>query len=370
MSQELSKAKTKTSTEKFECTSCGGDMIFNPKTQSLSCLYCGNKVEIEQKDDIIQEYDINSSIDEDSSDWGSETRVIHCNDCGAETVMKENSVAQFCAFCGSSHIIKQDEIPGIKPESLIPFKITRKEAKGLFSKWLKGKFYAPKKAKSNNKMDRLLGVYIPYWTYDSDTHSNYSAERGTYYYVNETHVVYRDGERKEVTRRVRKTRWRHVSGSYDLYFDDLLVNASQHVDSKIIEEIEPFNLEELEHYEPEYLSGFTAERYAVELEEGWEAAKQAIHPEIYKRVVREIGGDTVRNVRIDTNFNSILFKHILLPVWMSSFKYKEKVYRFMINGQTGEVQGESPVSALKIILTILIVLCIAAGGFWFIQNGR
>ena len=158
----------------------------------------------------------------------------------------------------------------------------------------------------------------------------------------------------------------HVNGSYEKYYNDLLVNASNNVNAKIIEAIEPFDLDKLEHYEPEYLSGFTAERYSVGLDEGWEEVKKDIVDDIHSGVVKKIGGDRVRYLNIDTSYNGIWFKHILLPVWMSSYKFKDKVYRFMINGETGEVQGKSPVSVIKIILTIIIILgAIGLAGAFF-----
>ncbi len=368
MDMDTNKEIKKTQTDKFPCSSCGGGMVFNPRGQVLSCLYCGNKSEIESKEDEIQEYDIDLADEMDSGNWGEDTRIIHCDGCGAETVLKDESVAQFCTFCGSSHIVKHEEIPGIKPESLIPFQIGRETAKELFKKWLKGKFYAPKKVKVNHKLDRLTGVYIPYWTYDSDTFSTYTAHKGTYYYVTKTEVVYENGRSKTVQRRVRKIRWEYVSGSYEKYYNDLLVNASNNVDANIIEAIEPFDLDKLEHYEPEYLSGFTAERYSVELDEGWEEAKKDILDDIHYGVVEKIGGDTVRNLNIDTSYNGIWFKHILLPVWMSSYKFKDKVYRFMINGETGEVQGKSPISVIKTILTIIIILGIIWMAVVFFAN--
>lgn len=366
MEIDTGKKTIKTQTDKFPCPSCGGGMVFDPGTQALSCLYCGNKTEIDKQEGLIEEYNIDSFDEVDSADWGDDTRIIHCNSCGAETVLAQENVAQFCPFCGSSHIVKQEEIPGIKPESLVTFRVGKQRAKELFKKWIKGKFYAPKKVKSSHKLDKLTGVYIPYWTYDSNTFSSYTGERGTYYYVTRTQVV----NGKTVHKRVRKIRWRYVSGTYDAYYNDVLINASRHVDTEIMGKIEPYNLQELEHYEPEYLSGFTAQRYTVGLDEGWQVAKHEISNSIYSGVVRQIGGDQVRNVHIDTSYKNILFKHILLPVWMSSYKFKGKIYRFMVNGQTGEVQGKSPISPVKVALTVLISLGVIAGIVAFVLNNR
>jgi predicted RNA-binding Zn-ribbon protein involved in translation (DUF1610 family) len=353
-------------TERFICPSCAGNMIFDPKKQKLVCLYCSNESEINFEKENINEYDFYNAENTSNKNWGNEKRIIKCESCGAETVLDENITAQFCAFCGSSHIIKTEESAGIVPESLIPFKISKDKAAELFLNWKKKLFFAPKALKSSYTMERMKGVYIPFWTYDSNTFSDYTAERGTYYYVTETEWVEEEGERKQVTKQVRKTSWSFVNGNYSKFFDDILINASQQINKHKISKLEPFNLNELVQYKPEFLSGFLAERYSVDLKSGWNLAEETIKSNLRVEIQHHIDGDEVRSLNVSTVYDGIKFKHILLPIWISTYVYKDKVYKFMINGQTGEVDGESPVSIVKVLLLILAILAVIGVAFFFL----
>lgn len=344
-------------------------MVFDPASQSLRCPYCGNKAEIETGSSDIKEYDFDAAEDMAPTNWGNEKRVIKCENCGAQTVLDENAAAKFCAFCGSSHIVRQDESPGIVPESLISFKVTKDKALKCFKEWISKRYYAPSALKGEHQNQKLTGVYIPCWTYDSDTYSSYTAEAGTYYYETETDWVEENGERKMVTRQVRKIRWHFVSGSYSEFFNDVLVNASTQVDEGLMQKLEPFHFQELVHYKPQFLSGFLAERYSIGVKEGWQKARDFISERIRSAVIHKINADEVRSLMVNTSHGDIKFKHILLPVWISAYTYKGKIYRYMINGQTGEVQGHAPVSALKVALTVLAVIAVIAA-VWYFANAR
>lgn len=355
-------------TDKFPCTSCGGNMVFDPENGGLSCPYCGNHTVISRNNNEIKEYDFDSEIENHRGDWGSKTSVIKCESCGAETVLDAYNVAQFCAFCGSSHIVKQDCSAGIVPESVVPFKVSQKTAMELFRKWISKRYFAPRALKTNYSAQRLKGVYIPFWTYDTQTFSRYTGEGGTYYYVTETYTTVENGKTVRKTRQVRKIRWWPTSGNYSRFFDDVLVNASKQIDSKLIGRIEPFALEELVGYKPEYLSGFFAEHYSVGLKDGWTTARKWIDDQIREGVIRKINADEVRNLHIRSCYEDIKYKHLLLPLWISSYTYKNKIYKFMINGQTGKVSGYSPVSPWKVLLAIGVGAAVAVLAYLIFRN--
>lgn len=362
----MTEAVTREVTDKFPCKSCGGNMTFDPATALLICGYCGAKVNIVNNAGIIKEYDFDSVEEPVVSDWGSETKVIHCDSCGAETVLEASSTAQFCAFCGSSHIVKNNSKVGIVPESLIPFKVTVKEAADYFAKWVKGRFFAPGVLKKNYQMQKIKGVYIPFWTYDTETYSVYTGEGGTYYYETVTKWVEENGKTVQKTEQVRKIRWWPTSGTYSRFFDDIVVNASKQVDENLTKKISDFDLGGLVNYKPEYLSGFFAKKYDIGFKEGWRTAKEEADSIIHDGIVEKINADEVRNLHISTSYQDIKFKHILLPLWISSYNYKNKVYSFIVNGQTGEVSGYAPISFWKILaLTGIAVLIIGAGWFFF-----
>ncbi|NLG37917.1 MAG: hypothetical protein GX549_07855 [Clostridiales bacterium] len=348
-------------TDDFPCPSCGGNMHFDPESGNMRCQYCSNVVEFGKKDDEILEYDLFSAkAGEEDGDWGAKTISIKCQNCGAQTAVDKESIARFCAFCGSSHILKEQEVRGIAPESVIPFAITEKKARESFRVWIRKRFFAPNALKRENTAGSLAGAYVPYWTYDADTYYTFTAQAGDYYYVTQTRYV--NGKRQ--THQVRKIRWRLVNGSGQEYFDDVPILATRKMDGALVHRLEPFPFAQLVPYQPEYLSGFVAERYSVTLAEGWGAAKTEIRRRLESIVRRSVRADEVRNIHIVTNYKQVLYKHLLVPVWISSYQYRGKIYQYVVNGATGKVSGRAPVSALKITVAVLLGLAAVALAVW------
>ena len=346
-------------TYQFSCPSCGGHLLFNPENQSLECSYCEKKMELKFAKEEITEYDFLTASKQPQTDWGENKKVVKCQNCGFEIVLGEHVTAQFCSFCGSSYILSTNESEGIAPESLVPFKVSKNKALENFSLWLKKRYFAPSDLTEAFEKQKLTGVYIPFWTYDTDTYSTYTAEAGTYYYVTVSYQSFENGKPVTKYRQERRIRWRYVEGDYTSSFDDILINASREVNFKLIEDLKPYNLNELVKYKPEYLSGFGAEKYSIDLKEGFKLATEKIDSRIYSGIEEKINADTLRNLRVNISYRNIKYKHLLLPVWMSSYTYKKKAYQYLVNGQTGEVKGQAPVSAFKItVLVIVIILAI------------
>ncbi len=345
-------------TEVNKCASCGGNTVFEPASGTLKCPFCGSEKEIRESRKNTIEHDFLQALEKEDHSWDDEKRVFKCKNCGAETLLDKDKVADFCSFCGSSHIAISEHHAGIKPALVLPFKITREESVEKFKVWMKKRYFAPTKLIQSYKLDTLTGAYIPYWTFDSQTSSSYVVQIGTYYYVTETRTVIEDGKPKQVTEQVRKIRWRTESGRYSKFFDDILVKASRNVASGLIDKVEPFQLDGLVDYKMEYLSGFLAEKYSIPLNDGWKDAKIAIDDGITTGIHGQVYGDVVNIVSVSTDYDDITYKHILLPLWISSFQFNNKVYRFLVNGQTGKVSGKSPVSAVKVSIAVGVVIAI------------
>jgi hypothetical protein len=232
--------------------------------------------------------------------------------------------------------------------------------------WLGGLWFAPNGLKQYARKGRRMdGIYVPYWTYDADTRSRYSGERGTVYY--ETRRVTRDG--KPTTVQVAKVRWQRASGQVARFFDDVLVLASRSLPKRFTDGLAPWDLAALEPYAPEYLAGFRAEGYAVTLEDGFAEARIVMDKVILRDIKFDIGGDRQRVHKVDTAIKDVTFKHILLPVWLAAYKYRGDTYRFVVNGRTGKVQGERPYSAVKIGFAVLAGLILAAAfGYVYAMN--
>jgi hypothetical protein len=344
----------------FPCSGCGGPMQFDTANQGLKCQYCGVEQPIEHLMALPQEHPFEEIDVEELHDWGTEQQAIHCESCGGETLIPAEQTSTICVFCGSPKVLPQANKGSIRPESVIPFHVSRQEAVDSFTKWKRKRWFLPVEFKKQDVSAKLNGIYIPYWTYDTNTYSVYTAEVGVYHYrtVTRTRVV--NGKTETYTDTERYTVWDWTNGGHERGFDDILIPASGHYDSSLLEKLGDFDLGQLTGYQPEYLSGFVAERYSVSRDEGWAAAQSKAGAQLEQEIRELIGGDEIRNLSIKTNYSDVTYKHLLLPVWNASYSYKSKPYRYMVNGQTGTVSGHVPRSAAKI--TLFVAACLAVVG--------
>ncbi|MBR1861234.1 MAG: hypothetical protein IJ796_05185 [Lachnospiraceae bacterium] len=371
-------AKLMAATEK-KCPSCGAALEFNAAVGKLKCPFCDTEVDIPeaekpaqdaykprkkvgvgqvQKDGAAQEteLDLKKLEQNGNRDWGTATKVFNCKYCGAEIVMDVNSLSTTCPYCGSNHVTEAaDDAGTLSPGGVIPFKITQEQASELFRKWIGAKLFAPNAAKKSAKAESFQGIYLPYWTFDAQTETNYTGEYG----INRTET-YKDNEGNEQTRTV--TDWYDTRGHHSEFIDDQLVCASKKHTESFLKSIEPFDTGDNKVYSPEYLSGFLAERYTLPLDEGWASASRQIEDHLHSVILREIeaenSADDSKINSMDVAFSKMTYKYLLLPIWMSSFTFNGKVFQFVVNGQTGKVGGKSPVSALKVTIAILIGVAI------------
>ncbi len=348
--------------KQFPCSRCGAKLDFAPGTSVLKCPYCGFENPIPESETQVEELDYRSFLEQAANDKEThEAHRIKCDKCGAETTMPPEITAAVCPFCGANIVFSGVASRLIKTEGLLPFKFTQKAAIDGFRRWIRGLWFAPGDLKRYAASDsRLAGVYIPYWTYDADTTTSYTGERGDYYYTTETYTANENGRQVTRTRQVRHTRWTPVGGTVLNSFDDILILASKSLPRKYADSLEPWDLENLVSYSDEYLSGFRAESYQISLTEGFEEAKEVMVSAIRDSIRADIGGDEQRINSENTQYGKITFKHILLPVWLSAYRFRDRVFRILINARTGEVQGERPFSPWKIAVAVLLGLIIIA----------
>jgi predicted RNA-binding Zn-ribbon protein involved in translation (DUF1610 family) len=331
----------------FGCDQCGAELTYQPGTTELTCQYCGHANQIPQSADDIHELDFERHLAAlEDAETTEEHATLHCDGCGANVDRPANVTAFECPFCGANINLTTQIQRLIRPRALLPFKVEQAEAQARFRNWLRKLWFAPNKLKQFARLnEKLRGVYVPYWTYDSKTVTHYTGERGEDYYV-----TVGSGKNR---RRVRRTRWYHASGVVWNRFDDVLVLGSRSLPERYADELEPWDLGSLVDYDDAYLTGFTAESYQIDLKEGFGRARLKMDPIIRDTVRHDIGGDRQRIHSLKTEYRNVTFKHILLPVWISAYHFRDKVYRFLVNARTGEVQGERPWSAWKIALTVL-----------------
>lgn len=339
----------------FPCEQCGSALEYSPGSDQLRCGHCGHTQAIAGERSVL-EHDFQDMLQRiaraPATSLGEHT--IQCEGCGAQAMLAGQ--AGRCAFCGAPVVMDVKELGEIvPPESLLPFGIDGARAREAFRQWVSKRWFAPNDLKKLAQVHGIDGVYLPYWTYDSSTTTRYNGLRGDHYYVTES---YTDAQGQRQSRRVRKTRWRPASGRVEVEFDDVLVCASSTLPRPLIEKLEPWDLANLRGFEAGYLSGFMAERYKIGLEDGFQIADERMQPKIRAAIRDDIGGDEQQILTMSVRHADVRCKHILLPLWISSFRYKEKVYRFIVNARTGEVAGERPWSAAKIALTVLLVVAV------------
>lgn len=331
--------------EQDKCPACGASLVFNPKTQKLYCDYCQNSFEIASKksNEIVLDFNLDKY-----KKWNDETKVSYCDSCGAEFVFDKDEFSKNCPFCDSPSVTRVEDLEGIRPNAVVPFKITQSQAKERYQKWIKSRIFAPSAFRKQHAVESFKGVYSPSWTFDTKTFSTYVGVVGDYYYVT-TGV----GKHRRVERRIR---YRNVNGTYDAIFDDININSSRKIDDRDFNKLKPFNTNDSVEYKRQYLAGYTAEHYKKSLKQGWSEALNVINEKIRSSIIASLHCDVVRHINISTQYRDKTFKYVLLPIYIANHFYKQKQYYTYINGSTGKTVGKAPVSAPKVVSFILGVL--------------
>jgi len=367
----MPQAPSATNQNEIICSCCGAKLTFAPGSLSLKCEYCGtmNEIKIDESKmaEAVKELDLEAALNNLSDDQMEEVHAVKCNCCGAETTFQSNVVSSKCDFCGSPLTVKQDStVKQLKPKAILPFEIESRKSQEIYKQWIQGLWFAPNDLKEVAKLDSgLTGMYMPYWTYDAETDTRYSGQRGEYYYTEEE---YKDADGKIKTRQVRHTRWYSTWGRVHVSFDDILIAASNSLPSSFLNNLSKWQLDKLVPYDEKFLSGFKTETYSIDLKTGFDQAKDRMEDKIDSAVRDDIGGDEQRVEMKNTSFSNLTFKHILLPIWLCAFRYGDKSYRFVINGQNGQVVGDRPYSAIKITITVLCVIAAIVAIFMLLSK--
>lgn len=341
----------KVEAQQYVCPECGAQLTFNPLESTIKCEYCGYKEEV-VGDATNVEFDFeNAEIDQE--DWKDETIVYRCKQCDSENVVSVNEICNVCPFCGSNQVIESDEIPGIKPHRVVSFTIDSKKAEEAYRRKIKRNIFVPTKVKKMRIDLTTSGIYSPVWSFDSDSHSRYSGLLGETYTV-----TVGSGDNK---RTVTKVRWYPIAGTQDLFFDDLLVNSGKKITGDQLRKLEPFDTNNAYQYDKKYLAGFSAEHYTLKLDAAWENCQVRMKEKIREKILSKYIYDRVGYLHVNTNFNDIKYKYVLVPVWIGVFKYNKKLYHFLVNGTNEKrMWAKVPRSAIRILLFVLGILAIVA----------
>lgn len=344
-------------TEFHKCPSCGGNMVFDPEKQVLSCPFCEQSVDF-KKDSAVKERDIAAAFDL-AEKW-DDTSIVSCENCGAKFVISSTDVALSCPYCGTSHVRKSADLAGVKPNAVYPFLITAEKAEQFSKKWAKRRIFAPRRFKKSIETRNIHGVYEPCFTFDSDTLSRYEGRIGK----TKTRTV----RTKNGTRTETYIDWRFVKGKLSHFFNDVTVAAGEGMDQKSYSKLAPFDNSTIKVYSKEFLAGYSAKHYTKDLKTCWNESKEIIDKALREIILDMYGCDVVGYLNVSTIHNNVTFKYVLLPIYLLNYRYKKKDYRVAINGNTGKVCGKTPVSFWRVLVAVLLGLGLVVGMVFALKN--
>jgi DNA-directed RNA polymerase subunit RPC12/RpoP len=357
---------------RFPCEGCGADLEFHIGTQRLACPHCAFTKELQVAAGAqVSERSLEEALAKLATQRTRAAVVVApgrreftCKTCSATIVFEGAITSGECAYCGNAvvdadvHSVTADRLP---VDGLLPFQVDKRQAQQALQAWVKSRWFAPNEFKRRGVQGSFNGLYLPYWTFDAMTSSYYEGQRGEHYWVT---VGSGDKQRRE-----RRTRWYPASGHLQRFFDDVLVCAKAGLSPRL-RALGPWPLEQCLPFNPEVLAGYSAMTYDQELRVGFTECQEQIRAELRSDVQRRIGGDEQRIERIDTQFNALTYKHLLLPVWMLAYAWRNKTHQVIVNACSGEVQGERPYSWIKIALLALTLGVLLAIIIVVVQQNR
>lgn len=328
-----------TRTMDHKCPACGAPLLYKVKLAKWKCDYCDSTYELKDLKQDKKKEEENVSYDH-----------YLCKDCGAEIIADENTVSTFCPYCGNTAILKNKLSGKFAPDKLIPFKVEKEDAIKAFKALKKGRPLLPKEFISENNIEKITGLYVPFWLYDINYDGNVLAKatKVTSWTSGNVHYTKTDTYSLE----------RDLTVDYHL----IPVDGSIKFADDIMNTIEPYDYKELVDYNHAYLSGFLAEKYDVEKETAYEIAKKRAFNSTISEAKSSMRGYSTVNITSNTLKDTLKdTNYALLPVFMVNVKYKNKYYLFGMNGQTGEFVGNMPVDKLKAVIYTLSIFIIVMG---------
>lgn len=296
---------------------------------------------------------------EQSLETRGHAHVFRCESCGSEMDIQRDQRSLRCPFCDSTYVIELDstERTRQRPEFVIGFSVTRERAQELFFEWLKkNSFFRPGDLIKKAVTEKQQGVYIPFWHFSMIAESRWTAQIGEYWYRTETYTVRdSDGKTKTMTRTVREIEWWPLSGIFRKYYSGYLVSASRGLPQAEALAIHPYQLNAMVRFRPMYLAGWTSEEYSIERAEAERVTKQEFVNRQQMAISQFLPGDEHTQLSIDTDLEVGGSDLLMLPVHILSYRYGDRTFRFLVNGQTGKTYGDKPWSAKRITLVIVLV---------------
>lgn len=289
-------------------------------------------------------------------------KFLRCENCGAEVAIDPDQRSYTCTFCDSNYVVEftPDQSHRQAPEFVIGFAITPEQAMERFRQWLgRSAWFRPSDLKYSSIADKLKGVYLPFWSFSMLARSRWAVSIGEHWYRTETYTTVENGKTVTKTRTVQETEWWNLDGQHHQYYSGYLISGSRGLGQTDAVQIQPFHLAAAKRYEPYFLAGWLSEEYSIEREAALEVSQKAFFRREHDNIEAFLPGDTFRDLHVETSFEEVNSDLVLLPVYLLNYRYRNKLYRFLMNGQTGKVAGSKPMSWQKVVLTVLGAVVLA-----------
>lgn len=338
----------------FKCPQCGASTRFDVAAGGIACEHCGYTMGAQTETVGLQAQSMEFTLEtlsKASLGWGIARKEMHCNSCGADMAIPEKALSATCPFCASNRVnVREAPADQLRPRFLIPFKIQPQATRAVAQKWLGQGWYHPDELGASAMVDRFTGIYLPFWTFSAKIVSDWKAQVG--YETQESYYDHNDKTWKTRTR----IDWRWENGRIKLDVNNLLICGSLHISGTLVRRLYPFNLNELVGYAPDFLAGWQAQTYELTLPKAWEQGKAEMREQAKGTCYAAINSRHIRNFNMTADFGEETWRYILLPVYVAAYKFENKVYQVMINGQTGAISGQKPVAWWKIWLAVAAML--------------
>ncbi len=348
------KQKHDDSPKSYKCPNCGATTRFDIAAGGIACESCGYTAPAQaQKVGMAAgEYEFTlETLAQAQQGWGTSHKQLHCKGCGADLDIPEGALTTTCPFCASNEVnIRTAPSDHLRPRFLIPFKVLPKDTRTRAMEWLGKGWFHPKELSVNAILDRFSGIYLSFWTFTADIASLWKAEVGH----ERTETYYDSASKTHKTRIV--IDWRWENGRVGINVSDLLIPGNQHVSQLIVQRLYPFKLSDLVEYTPDFLAGWQALVYDVTLPDAWEQGKAVMRERAKKACYADIASAHIRNFSMTADFADESWRYVLLPIYLAAYKFEDKVFQVMVNGQTGMVAGQKPVAWWKIWVAIAALL--------------
>lgn len=343
----------------YKCPNCGGELVFDPKTQKYKCQYCLSEFTAEQAEQANPKARETSSGETAEAEDASGAVVYTCPNCGAELITDRTTAATFCFYCHNPVVLSGRVSGKYLPDQILPFAIDRKQAVERFLKDVKKKHFIPKDFFSGTQIEKISGIYFPYWLYSGSFDADYRAKGRKV-------RVWRTADREYT-----ETSVYDVERGGEIELEGLAHNALQKADRDLIESVQPYRIDDLQPFSMGYLSGFLAEKRDME-KDVFEEETKSQREAMLKNELRSTAGDytSLTGESLEVQVESEEWSYVMFPVWTVTYRGRDgKTYFYAMNGQSGKVSGDFPIAQGKLVLVsaicgIAAFLLMIAGGYF------